>query len=72
MHTRVWWLRWPERGEPVEVIACRRHARDLMLGELAAEALATNGAGVCELCTAEAEVLRELQTLPGIPEPVRR
>lgn len=69
MLTRVWWMRWQERGETVEVMTCLRHTRALR-PELSTSVV-NDGQGGCELCVAENEVLRELVALPGIPEPVR-
>lgn len=75
MQTRVWWMRWYEKGDTVEVVVCLDHARWLAKGEvgtmLGARAIGS-GVGRCELCVAAQEALVSIDALPGIPEPVLR
>lgn len=74
MQTRVWWMRWQERGEVVEVMACRGHCNTLLVneatrddGQRGLEAIADANVGHCELCETAREVGRWLDDIPVFP-----
>lgn len=73
MPTLVWWMRWQERDDEVEVVTCREHTRTLLAGppgtEFGARTL-SHGNGRCELCVAHVEAETDIRTFPEIPEPV--